>query len=75
LKEEKKFNSWNRGFAETAHMQHTIFVLHAKYSPTNAADIALFKEMQTLMYAVLQEHVKTDKGKSLVSQFEATCDA
>jgi hypothetical protein len=41
----------------------------------NAIDVALFKEMQTFMYAVLQEHLKTNKWKSLVSQFEATCDA
>jgi hypothetical protein len=27
------------------------------------------------MYAILEEHLKTDKGKSLVSQFEATRDA
>jgi hypothetical protein len=26
------------------------------------------------MYAVLQEHLKTNQGKSLVSQFEGTCD-
>jgi hypothetical protein len=26
------------------------------------------------MYAVFQEHLKTDKGKSLVSQFEAACE-
>jgi hypothetical protein len=32
-------------------------------------------EMQTFMYAVLQTHLQTDKGKSLVSQFEATRDA
>jgi hypothetical protein len=49
--------------------------LDANYSPTNAIDVALFKEMQTFMYAVLQKHLKTDKGKSLVSQFEATRDA
>jgi hypothetical protein len=34
-----------------------------------------FKEMQILMYAVLEEHLKTDKGKSLVSQFEEEHDA
>jgi hypothetical protein len=56
-------------------MHQTHLVLDADYSPANAIDAALFKEMQTLMYAVLQEHLKTDKGKSLVSQFEATRDA
>jgi hypothetical protein len=75
LKEDKHFNSWNRGFIATAHMHHTHLVLDADYSPTNAIDVALFKEMQTFMYAVLQERLKTDKGKSLVSKFDATCDA
>jgi hypothetical protein len=35
----------------------------------------MFKETKTFIYAVLQEHLKTDKGKSLVSQFEATLDS
>jgi hypothetical protein len=75
LKEDKHFNSWNHGFIATAHIHHTHLVLDTNYSPTNAIDVALFKEMQTFMNAVLQEHLKTDKGKSLVSQFEATRDA
>jgi hypothetical protein len=73
LKEDKHFNSWNRGFIATAHIHHTHLVLDSDYSLTNAIDVALFKEMQKFVYAVLQEHLKTDKGKSLVSQFEATC--
>jgi hypothetical protein len=56
-------------------MHHMHLVLDANYSPAKAIDVALFKEMQTLMYAVLQISLKTDKGKSLISQFEATCDA
>jgi hypothetical protein len=55
-------------------MHHTHLVLEANYSPTNAIDVALFKEMQKFMYAALQEHLKTDKGESLVSPFEATRD-
>jgi hypothetical protein len=46
----------------------------ANYSPANAIYIAPFKKLQTLMCTVLQEHHKTDKGKSLVSQFEANLD-
>jgi hypothetical protein len=38
-------------------------------------DIAVFQEMQTFMYAVLEDHLKTDKGKSLVSQYETSQDA
>jgi hypothetical protein len=74
LKEDKQFNSWNRGFIATAHMHHTQLVLDANYSPANAIDVALFKEMKIFMYTVLQGHLKTDKGKSLVSHFDATCE-
>jgi hypothetical protein len=49
--------------------------LDENFSPTNSIDVALFKKMQTFMYAVFKEHVQTIKGKSLVSQFEAACDA
>jgi hypothetical protein len=75
LKDDKYFNTWNRGFVATAHMHHTQHVLDEKYIPTTEIDIAVFKEMQTFMYAVLEDHLKTDKGKSLVSQFESTRDA
>ena len=33
-----------------------------------------FKEMQTFMYAVLEDLLKTVKGKSLVSHYESTRD-
>jgi hypothetical protein len=75
LKEDKHFNSWNRGFVATAFMHHTHLVLDENYVPTTANDIAVFQEIQTFMYAVLEEHLKTDKGKSLVSQYELDRDA
>jgi hypothetical protein len=62
-------------FVATAHMHHTHLVLDEGYRPSNYVDVAVFKEMQTFMYAVLQTHLQTDKGKSLVSQFEAARDA
>jgi hypothetical protein len=58
-----------------AHMHHTRLVLDEGYHPSNDVDAAVFKEMQSFMYAVLQTHLQTDKGKSLVSQFEAILDA
>ena len=75
LKDDKYFTTWNRGFVATAHMHHTHQVLDEEYVPRTETEIAVFKEQQTFMYAVLEEHLKTDKGKSLVSQFEATRDA
>jgi hypothetical protein len=75
LQDDKHFNSWNRGFVATAFMHHTHLVLDENYIPTTANDIAIFCEIQTFMYAVLEEHLKTDKGKSFVSQFESDLDA
>jgi hypothetical protein len=34
----------------------------------------VFCEMQTFMYAVMADHLKTDKGNSLVSQYEGKRD-
>jgi hypothetical protein len=75
LKDDKFFNTWNRGFVATAHMHHTQLVLDEGYIPKTMTEIHVFKEMQTFMYAVLEDHLKTDKGKSLVSHYELTRDA
>jgi hypothetical protein len=75
LKDDKYFTIWNRGFVATAHMHHTHQVLDESYVPRSETKVSVFKEQQTFMYTVLEEHLKTDKGKSLVSQFEATRDA
>jgi hypothetical protein len=74
LKDDKHFNSWNRGFVATAHMHHTHLVLDENYKPSSPTDVAVFQEIQTFMYAVLEEHLKTDKGKSLISQYESSQD-
>ena len=75
LKEDKHFNSWNRGFVATAFMHHTHLVLNESYVPKTSIEITLFEEMQTFMYAVFEEHLLTDTGKSLVSAYESTRDA
>jgi hypothetical protein len=75
LKDDKYFNTWNRGFVATAYMHHTHMVLDGDYIPRTAPEQTLFKEMQIFMYAVFEENLKTDTGKSLVSQYEATRDA
>jgi hypothetical protein len=75
LKDDKYFNVWNRGFVATAFMHHTHHVLDEKYVPKTANEIHVFREMQTFMYAVFEEHLKTDKGKSLVSEYEDKRDA
>jgi hypothetical protein len=74
LKVDKYFNSWNHGFVATACMHHTELVFNEKYVPKNDDEKIVFKEMQFFMYAVFEEHLKTSKGKSLVSQYEETHD-
>jgi hypothetical protein len=75
LKYDKYFNFWNRSFVATEFMYHTQQVLVAVYKPDTATEIGLFKEMQVFMYAVFEDKLKTDKGKSLVSNYETTRDA
>jgi hypothetical protein len=70
LKDDKYFNSWNRCFVATARMHHTDLVLNEKCVPKNDDEKVVFKEMQIFMYAIFEEHLKTNKGKSLVSQYE-----
>jgi hypothetical protein len=75
LKDDKFFNTWNRGFVATACMHQTDLVVSETYVPKTDAEKEFFKEMQTLIYAVLEDHLKTDKGKSLVSHYELSRDA
>ena len=75
LKDDKHFNTWNRGFVATAYMHHTDHILDENYKPATPTEIGLFREMQIFMYAVFEEKLKTDKGKSLVSEYESTRDA
>jgi hypothetical protein len=65
LKDDKFFNTWNRGFVATAHMHHTHLVLDEGYFPKTENECTVFKEMQTFMYAVLEDHLKTNTGQSL----------
>jgi hypothetical protein len=70
LKDDKYFSVWNRGFMETACMHHNHNILDEKYVKKTVIEIHVFWEMQTLMYAVFEEHIKTDRGKLLVSEYE-----
>jgi hypothetical protein len=49
-------------------MHHTHLVLDETYAPKTNKEKAVFQEMPILMYAVMENHLKTDKGKSLVSK-------
>jgi hypothetical protein len=56
-------------------MHQTDLVLSETYVPKTDAEKALFKEMQTFTYEVLEDHLKADKGKLLVSDYELSRDA
>ena len=75
LKDDKYFNTWNRGFVSTAYTHHTQLVLDENYRPKTESEKELLQEVQFFMYAVFEEKLKSDKGKSLVSDFENTRDA
>jgi hypothetical protein len=75
LKDDKHFSSWNRGFVASAFMHRTHHVLDENYVPRTLNEINLFREMQTFMYPVFEEHLKMDKGKSLVNHYEDRRDA
>lgn len=75
LKDDKYFNSWNRGFVATAHMHHTNVILNETYVPRTANERDVFQEIQTFMFAVMEEKLKSEKGKSLISKYEDTRDA
>jgi hypothetical protein len=75
LTKDEPFSNWNQGFSATAHMHHTHVVLDEYYVPQDDSATAIFHDMHIFMYAVMQEHLKTDRGESLISQYEATLDA
>jgi hypothetical protein len=56
-------------------MHHTHLVLDEHYILPDDITRAAFKDMQIFLYAVLEEHLQTDKGKSLVSQYKEDHDA
>jgi hypothetical protein len=75
LKDDKGFRIWNCGFVSKAKMHHMHLVLDENYVPKSDDDKAVFQEMQIFMYAVMEEHLQTDKERSLVCNYEADNDA
>jgi hypothetical protein len=62
LKDDKYFNSWNHGFVATAYIHHTHLVLNKKYVPRTPNKIKVFQEIQTFMYAVMEEKLKLERA-------------
>jgi hypothetical protein len=68
LKKDEYFKAWNCGSVANSHMHYIHLVLDVNYTPKTAKEKSLFSAMQTFMYAVFEEKLKTDKGKLLVSK-------
>ena len=49
--------------------------MNKHYVPRTANEREVFQEIQTFMFAVMEEKLKSEKGKSLISEFEDTRDA
>jgi hypothetical protein len=75
LKDDEGFSVWKKFILRTSQMHNTHYVLDESYEPSTNKDITDFKEMQEFLFLVFKDHLKTNKGQLLVSQFESTCDA
>ena len=75
LKDERFNDQWHRSFVNQARAQDVSEVLDSNYKPTTPDEKDLFIEKQKYVFAVLESKVLTDKGKSIVRQYEATFDA
>ena len=62
LREEKDWDSWNRGMQSLARTHDVAEVLDANYKPTDELSTALFDQKQSFMYSVLNRVVLTDMG-------------
>jgi hypothetical protein len=75
FKDDEHFSAWHQKFVSIARMHRTHPVLDPKYVPQDDVAKAAFEEMQIFMYAVMAENLKTDIGKSIVSQYEKDHDS
>ncbi len=71
FKDEKQWDTWNRGFRATIRSQQLENILDENYSSANVEQQDLFKAQNTFVYTILVEHLLTDFGKSLVRTHEA----
>jgi hypothetical protein len=58
----------------TAYTHHTKLVLDKNYKPKTETEKEVIQEMQFFMCAVFEEKLKSNKGKSLVQDYEDTHD-
>ena len=74
LKDEGYFDSFSRSLYTTAKSRECEDVLDPEYTPSNS-EKELFEAKQVFMFSVLDKHLLTDMGKTIVRKYVHTTDA
>ena len=74
LKDERYFDSFSRSLYITAKSHECEEVLDPEYTPSNSEQ-QLFDAKQVFMFSVLDKHLLTDMGKTIVRKYVHTTDA
>ena len=73
LKDERYFDRFSRSLHITAKSHECEDVLDPEYTPSNCEE--LFEAKQFFMFSVLDKHLLTDMGKTIVRNYVHTTDA
>ena len=74
LKDERYFDSFSRSFYVTVKSHECEDVLDPEYTPSNY-EKELFEAEQVFMFSVLDKHLLTNMGKTIVRKYVHTTDA
>ena len=74
LKDERYFDSFSRSLYITAKSYECDEVLDPEYTPSNSEQ-ELFEAKQIFIFSVLDKHLLTDMGKTIVTKYVHTTDA
>ena len=74
LKDERYFDIFSRSLYITAKSHGCDDVVYPEYTPSNS-EKELFEAKQIFMYSVLDKHLLTDMGKTIVTKYKHTTDA
>ena len=74
LKDGRYFDSFSRSLYITAKSHECEDVLDPEYTPSNS-EKELFEAKQVFMFSVLDKHLLTDMGKTIVRKYVHTMDA
>ena len=74
LKDERYFDSFSRILYITAKSHECDEILDSEYTPSNS-EKELFEAKQISMISVLDKHLLTDIGKTIVRKYVHTIDA